>query len=204
SRSHDNRNSFIASPGSATTLSRGGPHLAVTTATPQPIARAPQIPIAPARRTVLPMPARGFLPRGLSDACPRSAPHRQVTGRHLITLNDSRPFGVYTGTEGSSLCRHSHRNSLVPNYLIAIPTRCWRRARRVPRLGKCTSVPSQESSLQQSRMICAHSSEPCRGDCAPIAAAAYHVTPATHALYPIETSCLKRVDGQDRELVDSK
>ena len=88
SRSHDNRNSFIASPGSATTLSRGGPHLAVTTATPQPIARASQIPIAPARRTVLPMPARGFLPRGLSDACPRSAPHRQVTGRHLITLND--------------------------------------------------------------------------------------------------------------------
>src|SRR5437016_6326463 len=34
------------------------------------------------------MPARGFLPRGLSDAYPRSAPHRQVTGRHLITLND--------------------------------------------------------------------------------------------------------------------
>jgi hypothetical protein len=24
------------------------------------------------------------------NACPRSAPHRQVTGRHLITLNDSR------------------------------------------------------------------------------------------------------------------
>jgi len=91
SRSHDNRNSFIASPGSATTLSRGGPHLAVTTATPQPIARASQIPIAPARRTVLPMPARGFLPRGLSDACPRSAPHCLATGRHLITLNDSGP-----------------------------------------------------------------------------------------------------------------
>ena len=34
------------------------------------------------------MPARGFLPRGLSDACPPSAPHCQVTGRHLITLND--------------------------------------------------------------------------------------------------------------------
>ena len=37
-----------------------------------------------ARRTVLPMPARGFLPRDLSDACPRSLPHCQATGRHLI------------------------------------------------------------------------------------------------------------------------
>jgi hypothetical protein len=91
SRSHGNRNSFIASPGSAATLSRSGPHLAVTTATPQPIARGSQIPIGPARRTVVPIPARGFLPRGLSDACPRSALHCQLTGRHLITLNDSRP-----------------------------------------------------------------------------------------------------------------
>ena len=104
-RSHDNRNSFIASPGSATTLSRGGPHLAVTTATPQPIARASQIPIAPARRTVLPMPARGFLPRGLSDACPRSAPHRQVTGRHLITLNDSGHWRDDGGATGFDLKR---------------------------------------------------------------------------------------------------
>ena len=88
-RGNGNRNWFIASPGSATTLSRSGPHLAVTMATPQPVAPSSQIPIAPARTTTVPMPARGFLPRGLSDACPRSAPHRQVTGRHLITLNDS-------------------------------------------------------------------------------------------------------------------
>jgi hypothetical protein len=39
----------------------------------------------------VPMPARGFLPRGLSDACPPSAPHCQVTGRRLITLNESGP-----------------------------------------------------------------------------------------------------------------
>jgi len=37
------------------------------------------------------MPARGFLPPGLSDAYPPSAPHCQVSGRRLITLNDSRP-----------------------------------------------------------------------------------------------------------------
>jgi hypothetical protein len=49
--------------------------------------------IVSARRTVLPMPARGFLPRGLSDACPRSLPHCQVTGRHLITLNDCGFWG---------------------------------------------------------------------------------------------------------------
>src|SRR5690242_15027427 len=92
SRGDGNRNSFIASPGGpATTLSRSEPHLAVTIPTSQPIARGSQIPIAATRRTVVPMPARGFLPRGLSDACPRSAPHCQVTGRHLITLNDSRP-----------------------------------------------------------------------------------------------------------------
>jgi hypothetical protein len=50
-----------------------------------------------ARCTVVPMPARGFLPRGLSDACPPSAPHCQVTGRHLITLNDSSrsPIRIY-------------------------------------------------------------------------------------------------------------
>lgn len=86
-RGNGNRNSFIASPGAATALSRAGPRLAVTTATSQPITRGSQIPIAPARRTAVPIPARGFLPRGLSDACPRSARHRQVTGRHLITLN---------------------------------------------------------------------------------------------------------------------
>jgi hypothetical protein len=83
------RNSFVASPGPATASSRSRPHLAVTTPTSQPIARGSQIPIAPARRTVVPMPARGFLPRGLSNACPASAPHCQVTGRRLITLNNS-------------------------------------------------------------------------------------------------------------------
>jgi hypothetical protein len=57
----------------------------------QPIARGSQIPIAPARRTAVPMPARGFLPRGLSDACPPGVPHCQVTHRHLITLNDCGP-----------------------------------------------------------------------------------------------------------------
>ena len=94
-RGDGNRNSFIASPGAATPLSRIRSHLAVTTATSHPIARGSQIPIAPARRSSAPLrcatPARGFLPRGLSDACPRSAPHRQATGKHLITLNDCGP-----------------------------------------------------------------------------------------------------------------
>src|SRR5438477_5557075 len=84
-------NSFIASLRPATTLSRNRLHLSVTFPTSQPVARGSQIPIAPARRSSAPLrcatPARGFLPRGLSDACPRSAPHRQATGRHLITLN---------------------------------------------------------------------------------------------------------------------
>jgi hypothetical protein len=82
SRADGNRSSRIASPGSATTLSRNGPHLVVTTATPQPIAHARQIPIAPARRTVVPTPARRFLPRGLSGACLRAA---------LQPANGSRP-----------------------------------------------------------------------------------------------------------------
>src|SRR6516164_4329826 len=85
-RGDGDRNSFIASPGPATASSGSRPHLAVTTPASQPIARRSQIPIAPARRTVVPVPARGFLPRGLSDACPPSAPHCQVTGRRLITL----------------------------------------------------------------------------------------------------------------------
>ena len=87
SRGDGNRNSFIAPPGAATALFRRGPRLAVTTATSQPIACSSKIPIAPAHRIVVPMPARGFLLRGLSDACPQSAPHCQMTGRHLITLN---------------------------------------------------------------------------------------------------------------------
>jgi Phage integrase family len=57
-----NGNWFIASPRAATTLSRSGPQLAVTTATPQPIAPSSQIPIAPARTTTVPMPAHDFLP----------------------------------------------------------------------------------------------------------------------------------------------
>jgi len=65
-RSDCNRNSFIASPGAATALFRAGPRLAVTTAPSQPITRGSQIPMAPARRTVVPLPARGFLPPGLS------------------------------------------------------------------------------------------------------------------------------------------
>jgi hypothetical protein len=74
SRGDGDRNSFIASPGPATASSGSRPHLAVTTPTSQPIARGSQIPIAPApHRTVVPMPASGFLPRGLSDACPPSA-----------------------------------------------------------------------------------------------------------------------------------
>ena len=91
SRGDGDRNSFIASPGPATASFGSRPHPAVTTPTSQPIARGSQIAIAPARRTVVPMPARGFLPRGLSDACPSSVPHYQVTGRHLITLNDCCP-----------------------------------------------------------------------------------------------------------------
>lgn len=104
-RGNGNRNSFIASPGAATALSRAGPRLAVTTATSQPITRGSQIPIAPARRTAVPIPARGFLPRGLSDACPRSARHRQVTGRHLITLNDSGGSIAVLRTSGSGRIR---------------------------------------------------------------------------------------------------
>ena len=69
SRGDGDRNSFIASPAPATASSGNRPPLAITTPTSQPIARGSQIPIAPGRRTVVPMPARGFLPRGLSDAC---------------------------------------------------------------------------------------------------------------------------------------
>jgi hypothetical protein len=61
--------------------------------------------IVSARRTVLPMPARGFLPRGLSDACPWSLPHCQVTGRHLITLNDCGFWG------SACFARKGYRNS---------------------------------------------------------------------------------------------
>jgi hypothetical protein len=100
SRGDGNRNSFIAPPRAATALSRRGPRPAVTTATSQPITRGSQIPIAPARRTVLPLPARGFLLRGLSDACPRSAPQCQVMGRHLITLNEPRHSRVRPGRSG--------------------------------------------------------------------------------------------------------
>ena len=91
------RNSFIALPGPATASSGGRPHLAVTTPTSQPIARGSQIPIAPARRTVVSMPARGFLPRGLSDARPRRATRCQVTGRRLITLNEPSPSRARAG-----------------------------------------------------------------------------------------------------------
>ena len=82
--------------------------------------------IVSARRTVLPMPARGFLPRGLSDACPRSLPHCQVTGRHLITLNDCGFWGrpavpcqtlrKNTATSGSSA---RVREALYPTNLSA-------------------------------------------------------------------------------------
>ena len=102
------RNSFVASPGPATASSGSRPHLAVTTPTSQPIARRSQIPIAPARRTVVRMPARGFLHRGLSDACPPSAPHCQVTGRRLITLNDSgRSRGLPSKPPESPVSGHS-------------------------------------------------------------------------------------------------
>jgi hypothetical protein len=52
--SDGNRNSFIASSRPATTLSCNRPHLSVTIPTSQPIARGSQIPIAPARRSVVP------------------------------------------------------------------------------------------------------------------------------------------------------
>ena len=100
SRGDGGRNSFIALPGPATASSGSRPDLAVTTPTSQPIARGSQIPIAPARRTVVSMPARGFLPRGLSDARPPRATHCQVTGRRLIALNDSRPSRPRLGTGG--------------------------------------------------------------------------------------------------------
>jgi hypothetical protein len=53
-RGDRNRYLFIASPGAVTALSRSGPRLAVTTATSQPITRGSQIPIASARRSVVP------------------------------------------------------------------------------------------------------------------------------------------------------
>src|SRR6516165_8420378 len=117
SRGDGGRNSFIALPAPATASSGSRPHLAVTTPTSQPIARGSQIPIAPARRTVVSMPARGFLPRGLSDARPPRATHCQVTGGRLITLNDSgcssdeEPTGA--GPRGHS--RHSGDRP-VPTY----------------------------------------------------------------------------------------
>ena len=107
SRGDGDRNSFLASPGPATASFGSRPHPAVTTPTSQPIARGSQIPIAPARRTVVPMPARGFLPQGLSDACPPSAPHCQVTGRHLITLNESGRSQRGGEAVGWNLRRHS-------------------------------------------------------------------------------------------------
>jgi hypothetical protein len=115
SRGDGGRNSFIALPGPATASSGSRPHLAVTTPTSQPIARGSQIPIAPARRTVVSMPARGFLPRGLSDARPPRATHCQVTGRRLITLNDSRLSRA-----------HRERGRFDPNQIIASPFRSRR------------------------------------------------------------------------------
>jgi hypothetical protein len=115
------RNSFIALPCPATASSGSRPHLAVTTPTSQPIARGSQIPIAPARRTVVSMPARGFLPRGLSDARPPRATHRQVTGRRLITLNDSGPSVLTTGTanfEPSSDIRARRMEPTLPQYWL--------------------------------------------------------------------------------------
>src|SRR5262249_9115166 len=88
------RNSFIASPGPATTSSGSRPHLAVTTPTSQPIARGSQIPIAPARRTVLPCrPAVSSIEAYQTPA--PSAPYCQVTGRRLITLNESGHYAAY-------------------------------------------------------------------------------------------------------------
>src|SRR6516164_6522552 len=83
-RGDGDRNSFIASPGPATASSGSRPHLAVTTPASQPIARRSQIPIAPARRTVVPVPARGFLPRGLSAGIDRV----KGAGRQFLAIVD--------------------------------------------------------------------------------------------------------------------
>jgi hypothetical protein len=87
------------------------------------IACSSQTPIAAARRPVVPMPARGFLPRGSSDACPRSALHCQVTGRHLITLNGSGRSRRRNGAAesirggrrdcGQGFCRSEIRFSII-------------------------------------------------------------------------------------------
>src|SRR5215469_7378989 len=53
-------------------------------------------------------------------------------------------------------------------------------------------------------IICAHSSGSCRGDCAPVAATAYHLVPAAQRLYPIEISRLKQTGGEDGEFLESK
>jgi len=79
------------------------------------------------RCTVVRMPARGFLPRGLSDACPPSAPHCQVTGRRLITLNEC---GHSERTERSDPRRHLPRisaplkqsNSMAPAIVVKFLT----------------------------------------------------------------------------------
>jgi len=59
-------------------------------------------------------------------------------------------------------------------------------------------------SLGQSRTICTHSSEPCRGDCAPIAAAAYHLTPAPTPLSARKQLLENEWTARTGELVDSK
>jgi hypothetical protein len=86
--------------------------------------------IVSARRTVLPHAGPGLS----DDACPRSLPHCQVTGRHLITLNDcgfwGRPADVsywhnpdlqsglrsgrYRVTTGPSAPPGQHCNSATP------------------------------------------------------------------------------------------
>src|SRR5207302_3837192 len=67
-------NSFITSSRPATTLSRNRSQLAVTIHTSQPIARGSQIPIAPARRSVVPRrPALSSLEAYQTPASERAA-----------------------------------------------------------------------------------------------------------------------------------
>ena len=78
--------------------------------------------------------------------------------QNSIELNVNNYGNEWTATEhmktASSLAERPRRVQVDPDKMIA-------GARRARRPGNCTSVPSPESSLQRSRTIRAHSSEPC-------------------------------------------
>ncbi len=80
------RTSKIAPAPCATAISRHRPR----PTTQQSCTRRSQIPIAHGRPTIAPVPARGFLPRGFSDACRLSMRRRPCRGRRPRSLNRLR------------------------------------------------------------------------------------------------------------------